>query len=157
MDDLSDPLVTAEAMRPKRYFVVYKRLNGMQVETAGSRIGLFANEADAQKFARRRLNSPGIEIVAIKRESKTQIAFYAVERFVIRCLRIGSAAAIAVLVWVFLFDSPSSIGDVPLAQLTLAMLFSAIIKGAVGIAVAWGCWTLAFGEGPDLNRLSNPT
>lgn len=141
-----------DRLYPRRYFVVFKRLTGSTVETCGKRIGWYANFEDANRQAQKRFSAPGITIVEVKPESRFQLFAYAVERFVIRSLRIAAGVAVAIVGWTLLFDSSHSIANIPIGQMTLGMLVTALFKGIVAVIGGFACWALAFGEGTQLNK-----
>jgi hypothetical protein len=133
----------------RRYFVTYKHWNGSVTETATDALGRFYDLDAAERRARERYNEPGYEILAVRPETDFEAAIYRVYRFFIRLVRIVCAVAIALFTYAWLSDSGPNLGDIPLGNFTLNMIFSALFHGVLFLGAVWLCWVIAFGEGPQ--------
>jgi hypothetical protein len=91
-------------------------------------------------------------VLAVRPETDFEAARYKAFRFIVRCLRVIVAVAIALFAYVWLGDSNSKIGDIPFSDLTLSMIFSALFRGVLIMGSAWLSWVIAFGEGPQDDR-----
>ncbi|WP_166213061.1 hypothetical protein [Cognatiluteimonas telluris] len=131
-----------------RYFVTYKRLTSDTVETNTFALGRFFDLEAAQHRARERYNAPGYEILSVRQETRFEALLHKCSRFLIRLVRIAVGAALAGLAYSWLVGADYGLGDIPLSQLTLNRIFSALFHTALILGAAWLCWTIAFGEGP---------
>ena len=156
MDDWLKKQADAETKirlaRPVRYFVVYKTVVGGIAETRGERIGLFANAGDAERMARAIFERAGTEVISVKPESRFQAVSHAVFRFIIRSIRVLIGAVIAIVAWALLYGNNTGVGDSPFSQLTISMLFGALLKFVLAMGIAWICWAIAFGPAPEERR-----
>lgn len=136
----------------RRYFVTYKHWNGSATETCTYALGRCYDQEFAERRARERYNASGYEVLSVRPETDFEAAQYKVIRFLVRCLRIVFATVIAFFAYVWLGDYDSQLGDIPLGELTLNMVFSALFQGALIVGAVWLCWVVAFGDGPQDDR-----
>ena len=132
-----------------RYFVTFKHWNGSATETSTHTLGRFYDQELAERRAKERYSAPGYELLDVRPETDFEATRYKAFRFAIRTLRLVVAAAIALFAYAWLGDSNSKIGDIPLGDLTLSMIFSAVVHGALIMGAAWLCWVIAFSDGPQ--------
>jgi hypothetical protein len=132
--------------------VTYKHWNGSTTETSTHALGRFYDREFAEHRAQERYNSPGFELLTVRPETGFEAVRYKVIRFLIRSLRVVIAAAMAFFIYAWLGESNSKIGDIPLGDLTLSMIFSALFHGVLLMGGAWLCWVIAFGDGPQDDR-----
>jgi hypothetical protein len=132
----------------RRYFVSYKHWNGSETETSSYTLGRFYDLDAAERRARERYGAPGYEVLGVRPETDFEASRYKVYRFLMRSFRIACAAVIAFFAYLWLIDSGPTLGDVPLGEITLDMVFSAIFHVALVLAAVLLCWIVAFGDGP---------
>lgn len=132
-------------MRP-RYFAMYIGSEEGKLILASRPLGRFSDQEAAEDFAALQRYPGKLDYVRV--ETRYEAGLYALSCVALRALRLIVAAAIALVGYVFLSDWHIGIGDIPLSQLTLSLIFSALLKTAISIALFFGCWALAFGEGP---------
>lgn len=131
----------------RRYFVTLEHGNGGATETHA--FGRFHNRDVAELCARERYYAPEYEILEVRPETDFEAAMYKVYRFFVRSFRITCAGVIAFFAYLWLSDSGPALGDIPLGELTLNMIFSAFFRVVFILGAVWLCWTVAFGEGPQ--------
>ena len=132
------------------YIVKFKDLKSPQGEIRRVRLGRFQNLQLAEQRAAEAYGVPGYgELVSVHAETPRELLAHRVWRFAVRSLRIVIAAVIALFAYSWLFGSGTSIGDVPLSQLTINMVGSRLVSGVLGVGAAALCWFIAFGRGPE--------
>lgn len=129
-----------------RYFATHKEFQDGQTVDVTKCLGRFPNQEAAELAAKDRLWAK--DGVRIRRETRIEIAWKQAERVLIRALRVACAAALGYVAYAWISHDAPSIGDIPLSQLTLAMLVSAIFYALIAVGVFWACMAMAFGDGP---------
>lgn len=133
-----------------RYFVTSKRLTGTSVAQTTFAFGRFGSLDRAEDVAKEQYGRYGSEVVSVRMETSVEAIGYRIGRFLMRCLRISSGGAIALLTYVFLWTpADKGIVHVPFGSLTLDALFEALMRGGLLMGLGWLAWIIAFGEGPD--------
>lgn len=136
----------------RRYFVTYKHWNGGTTETSTYALGRFYDLDTADRRARERWAAPEYEILEVRPETDFEATMYKINRFFMRSFRITCAAVIAFFAYIWLSDSGPKIGDIPLGDLSLNMVVSALSRGALFLCAIWLCLIVAFGDGPQDDR-----
>jgi len=133
-----------------RYFVQYRSIHGGEPELREHAFGRFSDLESAEAKAEESYNVPGYgEVLSVRVESSMERRLYAVGRVIVRSIRVFIGAALALIAWAWLSSHDSSIGDIPLGQLTLKAIVSSIFNVVLAVGAAWLSWIVAFGEGPD--------
>lgn len=131
-----------------RYFITYRRWDGKTVQSGTYAFGRFRDQIEAERKARECFSRPGSEVISVRPETSGEAARHKICRFFARTLRVVFAVAIGFVVYLLIGYAGFGIGDIPLKNLTLSMIFSALIRGMLILGAAWFCWVLVFGEGP---------
>lgn len=131
------------------YRVIYEEFDGGSVARRNVRIDRYCTFAEMREFASAKFNSAGRKLIDVRHETWLEAAYRRTARITVRSLRIGIGAFIALAAYVFILASSPSIGDIPLSQLTLGEVFSALFRGAFFLAFLALGWWIAFGEGPS--------
>lgn len=134
--------------KPSIYVVRYKQ----GLDTHKVRLGKFFDVSDADRAANRNYQTPQTEILEVRPQTAFENKLHATERFLIRSARILSAVAIG-FVGYALLSQYSGIGDVPFSQLTVNALIASVFRFCLMVGGFFACWSLAFGEPPERDRL----
>lgn len=135
-----------------RYFVTSKRLTESSVEQSTFAFGRFSSLDDAEASAKKNYGCYGSEVLAVRAETPVEAVGYKISRLLVRSLRVTFGVSIAVLGFIFLWEPAPGIGNVPIASLTLDMIFNGLFRGVLLMGSAWLAWAIAFGEGPDAKQ-----
>lgn len=117
-------------------------------EEAEVYLGTFSCQEHAERRAGLKYTDVGWPVISVRPETKVEAALYRVSRVAIRFTRIAVGAVMGTATYILLADGAQSISDVPLAALTLNIIFTAIFKLAAFCGLMWASWAVAFGEGP---------
>ncbi len=131
--------------------MTYKHLNAGTAAEETKLLGRCWDKDFAEQLARDQYKSPEYEILDIRIETDFEKARHKIFRVIIRTLRIMVAGIITFFAVSWLQNNGVKIGDVPIADLTIGMIFSALIYLAIFVGVTALCWEIAFGDGPQDN------
>ena len=132
-----------------RYMVTSTRMVAGAVETSTFAFGRFENLEAAEAEAHAKYGQYGQSVSAVRMESRSEAFLYLVFRVLTRTLRILFGVIVALAAYLFLWDPDPAISRVPFGEMTLDMVFRALIRGGLLFCAAWVAWYSAFGEGPD--------
>lgn len=132
-----------------RYLVTSTRLVAGVPETSTFAFGRFPSQDAAEAAAQEQYGQYGATVSSVRPETRAESVAYRIGRACIRTLRLAFGAVVALLAYVFLWNSGPMIGTVPFGQMTLDIVFSALIRVGLLLGAAWLAWHAAFGEGPD--------
>jgi hypothetical protein len=131
-----------------RYFVTSTRLVEGVPQTSTFAFCRFSSADLAGAAARDRYGQYGSTVSAVRQEARAEAVSYLVGRLFVRTFRIAFGALVALVAYIFLWDGRPDLGNVPLGQMTLDMLFGALMRGGLLLGAGWMAWNSAFGEGP---------
>ena len=92
----------------------------------------------------------GAIVQSVRIETGLEAKLFAARCVIVRAVRLLAAVIVGFIGYALLSASPINITDVPLGELTLSAIGTALLKGGLWVALVGVCGALAFGDGhPD--------